>query len=54
MKIVVIGAGKMGLPLACQFAHRSTEVTVCDVKQSVVDTINRGECRLMSPASTSC
>ena len=49
MKIVVVGAGKMGLPLACQFAHRGGDVTVCDVKQSVVDTINRGECPIDEP-----
>ncbi|MBV8674326.1 MAG: nucleotide sugar dehydrogenase [Acidobacteriaceae bacterium] len=49
MKIVVVGAGKMGLPLACQFAHRGADVTVCDVKQSVVDTINRGECPIDEP-----
>jgi len=49
VKIVVVGAGKMGLPLACQFAHRGADVTVCDVKQSVVDAINRGECPIDEP-----
>ena len=49
MNIVVVGAGKMGLPLACQFAHRGADVTVCDVKQSIVDTINRGECPIDEP-----
>jgi nucleotide sugar dehydrogenase len=49
VKIVVVGAGKMGLPLACQFAHCGADVTVCDVKQSVVDTINRGECPIDEP-----
>jgi len=49
VEIVVVGAGKMGLPLACQFAYRGADVTVCDVKQSVVDTINRGECPIDEP-----
>jgi nucleotide sugar dehydrogenase len=49
VKIVVVGAGKMGLPLACQFAHRGADVTVCDIKQSIVDTINRGKCPIDEP-----
>src|SRR5216683_3312174 len=32
MRVVVIGAGKMGLPVACQFAWRGARVVACDVK----------------------
>lgn len=42
MRSVVIGAGKMGLPLACQFASRGAHVVACDAKSEVVDSINRG------------
>jgi nucleotide sugar dehydrogenase len=49
MNVVVVGAGKMGLPLACQFAHNGACVTVCDVRLSVVDAINRGECPIDEP-----
>lgn len=43
MKIVVVGGGKMGLPLACMFAHNGASVTVCDRSASIVNRINRGE-----------
>ena len=49
MKVAVIGAGKMGLPLACQFAARGASVLVCDVRQQVVDTINAGRCPIDEP-----
>lgn len=39
----------MGLPLACQFAARGGTVVACDVRQVVVDTINRGECPIDEP-----
>jgi nucleotide sugar dehydrogenase len=41
-KIVVVGGGKMGLPLACMFAHNGASVTVCDVNPAIVDKINKG------------
>jgi nucleotide sugar dehydrogenase len=40
--VAVIGAGKMGLPLAAQFAGHGWRVVAVDVQQSVVDTINAG------------
>src|ERR1035441_7985323 len=49
MKVVVVGAGKMGLPLACQFAGHGAAVTVCDIRQSVVDAINSGQCPIDEP-----
>jgi nucleotide sugar dehydrogenase len=42
-RAAVIGAGKMGLPLAAQFAGHGWTVTAVDVVQSVVDSINAGE-----------
>src|SRR5215467_12079325 len=42
MRIVVVGGGKMGLPLACMFAHRGATVTVCDHSQAIVERINQG------------
>lgn len=42
MKIAVIGMGKIGLPLAVQFASKGHEVFGVDVQQGVVDVINSG------------
>jgi nucleotide sugar dehydrogenase len=41
-RVAVIGAGKMGLPLAAQFADHDWRVTAVDVQQAVVDAINEG------------
>lgn len=49
MKIAVVGAGKMGLPLACQFARQGGQVTACDIRADVVDAINRGVCLINEP-----
>ena len=49
MKVALIGAGKMGLPLACQFASRGAEVMACDLRQDLVDAINRGRCPIEEP-----
>ena len=38
----VVGAGKMGLPLAAQFAGHGWDVIAVDVQASVVDAINAG------------
>lgn len=43
MKISVIGLGKIGLPLAAQFADKGHEVIGVDVNDDTVATINRGE-----------
>ena len=42
MKIAVIALGKIGLPLAVQFADMGHEVVGVDVQQSVVDKVNSG------------
>lgn len=40
--VAVIGAGKMGLPLACALAQGGAKVIACDINKTVVDTINQG------------
>ncbi len=49
MRVVVVGAGKMGLPLACQIADRGAEVVACDINTSVVAGINAGVCPIDEP-----
>ena len=41
-RVAVVGAGKMGLPLAAQFASHGWDVTAVDVQGSVVAAINEG------------
>lgn len=41
-RVAVVGAGKMGLPLAAQFAGHGWRVIAVDVQQTVVDAINEG------------
>ena len=43
MKIAVVALGKIGLPLAVQFATKGHQVTGCDVNQATVDMVNRAE-----------
>lgn len=43
MKISVVALGKIGLPLAVQFASMGHEVIGVDVQQSVVELVNRGQ-----------
>lgn len=43
MKITVIGLGKIGLPLAVQFARSGHYVFGADVNQDVVDLVNSGK-----------
>ncbi len=40
--VAVVGAGKMGLPLAAQFASHGWSVIAVDVNPEVVATINAG------------
>lgn len=42
MRITVIGMGKIGLPLAVNFALQNNKVTGLDLQQKVVDQINLG------------
>jgi nucleotide sugar dehydrogenase len=40
--VALVGAGKMGLPLAAQFAGHGWQVTAVDVNEAVVAAINEG------------
>ena len=42
MRIAVIALGKIGLPLAVQFASKGHEVVGVDVNSTVVDQVNKG------------
>ena len=42
MQIAVVALGKIGLPLAVQFAEKGHSVSGCDVNASTVDLVNRG------------
>lgn len=41
-RVAVVGLGKIGLPLAAQFAHSGLEVIGCDISPEVVATVNAG------------
>src|SRR5918994_6466774 len=43
VRITVIALGKIGLPLAVQFASKGDDVVGVDVNATVVDLVNRGE-----------
>jgi nucleotide sugar dehydrogenase len=49
MNVTVIGAGKMGLPLACQLAARGATVTACDINPAIVEAINHGSMPFAEP-----
>jgi nucleotide sugar dehydrogenase len=41
--VAVVGLGKIGLPLAAQYASKGMTVIGCDVLPQVVESVNRGE-----------
>ena len=43
MTVTVVGLGKIGLPLAVQYARSGEQVIGADVSQRVVDLVNAGE-----------
>ncbi|MFC4371257.1 nucleotide sugar dehydrogenase [Citricoccus nitrophenolicus] len=43
MKVAVVALGKIGLPLAVQFASKGIEVVGVDINERVVELVNRGE-----------
>lgn len=49
MKITVVGGGRMGLPLACMFAKHGGYVTVSDINQDLVNSIQSGTCPYEEP-----
>ena len=42
MKIAVVGMGKIGLPLAVQYAKKGNTVIGIDINPKTVDLINKG------------
>lgn len=48
-RVVVVGAGKMGLPLAAAFAGGGCKVTACDTNPEVVKCISEGRCAMEEP-----
>ena len=42
MKIALVALGKIGLPLAVQFAMKGHQVIGCDVNQKTVELVNAG------------
>ncbi len=49
MNVVVVGGGKIGLPLACAFAANGAQVTVCDIDPELVAKINGGQSPHLEP-----
>jgi nucleotide sugar dehydrogenase len=47
VNVAVVGLGKVGLPLAVQYAGRGLSVTGCDIDQARVDQVNAGECPIV-------
>ena len=47
MKVAVVGLGKIGLPLAVQYASRGLSVAGCDVDAAKVERINAGDCPIV-------
>ncbi len=45
--VAVVGLGKIGLPLAAQFAGKGLDVIGCDVMSEVVESINRGRSHIL-------
>lgn len=48
-KVVLVGAGKMGLPLACELACNGAEVVAVDINAQLVEQINRAEAPFDEP-----
>ncbi len=44
MRVAVVGLGKIGLPLAVQYASRGLSVIGCDIDAAKVEQINAGRC----------
>lgn len=49
MKICVVGLGYIGLPTSAVFAQHGVDVVGVDIRESVVDKLNRGEIHIEEP-----
>ncbi|HUS17487.1 MAG TPA: nucleotide sugar dehydrogenase [Chloroflexia bacterium] len=47
LTVSVVGLGKIGLPLAAQFAGRGARVIGCDINPAVVAAVNAGSCPIL-------
>src|SRR5690554_6098925 len=47
--VVVVGLGYIGLPTAAVLAANGVHVTGVDIREDVVDTINRGYIHIVEP-----
>lgn len=50
MTVAVVGLGKVGLPLAVQYASHGARVIGCDINPTVVEMVNRGESPIIGEA----
>ena len=50
MRVAVVGLGKIGFPLAAQFASKGADVIGCDINSEVVAAVNAGECPVTGEA----
>jgi UDP-N-acetyl-D-mannosaminuronate dehydrogenase len=48
--VAVVGLGKIGLPLAAQYAARGFRVIGCDINPRVVELTSRGESHVLEEA----
>lgn len=46
-RVAVVGLGKIGLPLAAQFAGSGLEVVGCDISPEVVESVNAGRSHIL-------
>ena len=47
--VVMMGLGYIGLPTAALIASKGLKVTGVDIRQGVVDTINKGQIHIVEP-----
>ncbi len=47
MRVCVVGLGKIGLPLAVQYASKGLAVTGCDIDEGLVGDVNEGRCPIV-------
>src|SRR5260370_10682175 len=45
--VAVVGLGKIGLPLAAQYAAKGMSVIGCDVRPDVIDAVNAGRSHIL-------
>ena len=46
IRVAVVGLGKIGLPLAAQYAGMGADAIGCDIDEALVAAVERGECPL--------